>query len=312
MSRAVTAFAPATVANLGPGFDLLGVAVTGPGDRVSARWSERAGVHLEQIEGDGGLLPRDPERNTAAIAAREVLALTGETGRGVALRLVKGLPLGSGLGSSSASAAAAAWAVNLLLGRPLEREALLPAGLEAEAAVSGRHADNIAPALLGGIRLVRGVAPLEILALPVPADLWFALVTPDFELSTRRARRVVPRTVPMADHVANSGALAAMVAALCSGSAARLGAAMQDRIVEPARAPLIPGCDAVRDAARAAGAAGVVISGAGPTICAVTTSEASARAVAAVMQDAFRAAAALESRSRVAQVDGQGAREIVE
>ena len=150
----VRAFAPATVANLGAGFDILGMAVQGPGDSVEVALRAEPGAVLLSVGGDdGGLLPRAAERNTATVAAAAVLRLAGAD-TGVEVRLHKGLPLNSGLGSSAASAVAAALATNVCLGEPLLREQLLPACLEAEAAVSGWHADNVAPALLGGICLI--------------------------------------------------------------------------------------------------------------------------------------------------------------
>lgn len=145
----VTVYAPATVANLGVGFDILGLALDAPGDWVTVEYREEPGVELVAITGDGGQLPTNPDRNTACIAARETLSALGAAA-GVRLRLDKGLPLASGLGSSAASAVAAAVAVNELYGHPLSVGDLLPACIQAEAAVSGRHADNVAPALWGG------------------------------------------------------------------------------------------------------------------------------------------------------------------
>ncbi len=307
----VTVFAPATVANLGPGFDVLGVAVEGMGDVVTARRLDgRAGVVvLEQVEGDGGRLPRDPTTNTAGIAARATLDLLGVEEAGVALALHKGLPLNSGLGSSGASAAAACWAVNALFGAPLSRTELLPAALEAEARVSGWHADNVAPALLGGFVLIHSYAPLDVIRLPVPEDLIFVLALPDCELPTQQARRVLPKTISLRDHVANSGHLAALVAGICTGNARLLGRAVQDQIVEPARASLIPGFARVKQAAIEAGALGCSISGAGPTLFAVTDDEATAQRVAEAMRAAF-AEAGLTSHTHIGRVDREGARQI--
>ncbi|MGH2543387.1 MAG: homoserine kinase, partial [Ardenticatenaceae bacterium] len=224
----ITVFAPGTVANLGPGFDILGVAVEGIGDWVTATLQDETGVVIDSIEGDAGRLSWEPGENTAGIAAREVLERLGVTGMGVALRVRKGLPLGSGLGSSGASAAAAAWAVNVLFNQPLSKEELLHAGLVAEGAVSGWHADNIGPSLLGGFVLVRAYDPLDVIELPTPHGLLFALVTPETELSTRQARSAVPETVSLSQHVENSGNLAALIAALFAGSISRLGRAVQD------------------------------------------------------------------------------------
>src|SRR5688572_14711145 len=168
MPDTIEAFAPATMANLGVGFDILGLALREPGDIVRAERRDEPGVVIARIEGDGGKLTLDPRKNTAGIAAISVLASIGAP-TGVALTLRKGLPLASGLGSSAASAVAAAVAVNALFGAPLRREQLLEAGLEGEAAVSGRHADNVAPCLFGGITLVTGLEATQIFPLPVPA-----------------------------------------------------------------------------------------------------------------------------------------------
>jgi homoserine kinase len=282
-----TAFAPATVANLGVGFDILGLALRHPGDRVTARMSETPGVQIEAITGDGGRLPRAAERNTAGIAAASTVALLRERGigvQGVSLRLAKGLPLASGLGSSAASAVAAAVAVNGLFGSPLTTGELLSACLDGEAAVSGRHADNVAPALFGGITLCLGTEADDIRALPVPANLYLALVTPHVEVPTAQARAVLPAQVPLKQMVAQTGAVAQVVDALYRGDLAALADAMQrDQVIEPARASLMPLLTEARLAARRAGALGLVISGAGPSLCAVCDAADAAQRVAAAL-----------------------------
>lgn len=312
MLDTVTVFAPATIANLGPGFDVLGVAVEGMGDWVTATRLEEPGITIESIEGDGGRLPLDATTNTAGVAAHEALALVaealGEVRGGVSLTIRKGLPLGSGLGSSAASAAAATWAVNVLWGQPLRKEQLLHAGLVAEAAVSGWHADNIAPALLGGWVLIRAYDPLDIIELPSPRNLLFVLATPEWELPTRDARAVVPQQVSLVQHVANSGNLAAMMAALFGGSSALLGRAMQDAIVEPARACLIPAFAEAKHAALEAGALACSISGAGPTLFAMSDNPDRAPLIAQAISHAWRQHAQLSSRTHIARVDEVGAR----
>lgn len=305
----VRVFAPATIANIGPGFDVLGVAVEGLGDVVEARLLDgRPGrVLIERIEGDGGRLPREADHNTAGIAARETLKLLGNPDHGVALTLYKGLPLSSGLGSSAASAAAACWAVNLLFDAPLSKQDLLPAALAAEAHVSGWHADNVGPALLGGFVLIRSYRPLDLIRLPASPNMLFVLAMPEYELPTQKARGVVPTTVSLQQHVANSGNLGALVAGICTGDTRLLGRAVQDEIVEPARAPLIPGFQQVKEAALEAGAYGCSISGAGPTVFAVTDDEGRAGRIAEAMRAAF-ASAGLKSRTHVGRVDAEGAR----
>ena len=185
------AFAPATVANLGVGFDILGLALEGMGDRAVVEFQDAPGIVITDIQGDGGQLPREPERNVASVSARALLDHIGEQ-RGLRIKLVKGLPLSSGLGSSAASAVVTALALNALAGAPCTREELLPFCLEGEALVSGYHADNVAPCLLGGIVLVAGLTAEAIRPLPVPADLHLALVTPDFPVPTNEARLILP------------------------------------------------------------------------------------------------------------------------
>lgn len=299
-------FAPGTVANLGPGFDVLGLALEQPGDTVAVRRTGKPGISIASIEGDAGALPWEPEKNTAGIAALEVLRRAGSR-EGVELNVTKGLPLGSGLGSSAASAAAAAVGVNRLLGDPLTQLDVIACCVEAETVVSGRHADNVAPAVLGGLVLVRTVDPLDVRRLPVPPELHIVVVTPVFELSTRVAREVLPDKVSMGTLVQNSANLSALIHALHSNDLELLGRALDDKIVTPARSPLIPGCDRVLEAARQAGALGSSISGAGPSVFALCASKNGTDVVATAMRDAF-SGAGLASSSVVSPADCPGAR----
>src|SRR5450631_578215 len=212
--HAVEVFAPATIANLGIGFDILGLALAEPYDTIYAERSDDPGITIESITGDGGKLPLDPSKNTAGIAASYVLDQLMIQSHGVKLRIHKGLPLESGMGSSAASAAGAAVAVNALFGNLLRREELLLACVEAEASVSGRHADNVAPALLGGIVLITGLTPDEIYKLPVPENLVLALVTPQVAVATAAARAALPKTIPLATFVEQSAFVALLVSAI--------------------------------------------------------------------------------------------------
>jgi homoserine kinase len=308
--RTVRAFVPATVANLGPGFDVLGLALAGPGDTVTARWCPHGppGVRLVAVRGDGGKLPRDAASNTAGIAARATLARAG-VDASIELGLDKGLPIGSGLGSSAASAAAAAFAVNLVLGAPLRKIELIPPCVDAEGAVAGRHADNVAPALLGGLILVRSVDPLDVVRLPVPEGLRIVAVTPAFELSTRTAREALPAEVPLGALVRNTADLAAFVSACYSGDLGLFGRALNDAVAAPARAALIPGAEDVIESACSAGALGSSISGAGPTVFAVCHSAATAGRVATAMVAAF-ARAGLAATAVDSPADCPGARRV--
>ncbi len=280
----VAVFAPATVANVASGFDVLGFALDSPGDVVTVVRTEAKTIRVVSVTGDDGKLPLDPKRNTAAVAAAGVLAALGSP-FGVEIALHKQMPLSSGLGSSAASAVAAAHAVNLLAGSPLPARDLLPSTMEAERVACGSaHADNVAPALLGGFVLIRSYDPLDVVQLPVPRGLSCAVVHPHTELRTEDARRILKKEIRLADAIRQWGNLAALVAALYNGDLQLLGRSLQDVVAEPARSLLIPGFAAVKAAALAAGALGCSISGSGPSIFALcATPDDSARAGAAMV-----------------------------
>ncbi len=304
-----TAYAPATVANLGPGFDILGLALSAPGDTVTVEWADKQGVTLAGITGDGGALPTEPDKNTACVAAHHVLQAAAPD-KGIALTLEKGLPLASGLGSSAASAAAAAVAVNALLGEPFSRVELLPACVEAEAVVSGRHADNVAPALLGGIVLVAGITPGEVFQLPTPPDLHLAVVSPDVAVPTAEARAALPQQVPLATMVHQTAQVGLLIHALYQNDLTLLARAVGgDRVVEPARAHLMPFLAEVQQAARQAGALTTVISGAGPTVCALCASIEAAQRTADALR-AFYEQRSIQAAAQVTTVAQNGAQVI--
>jgi homoserine kinase len=291
MTESIRVFAPATVANLGPGFDILGMAVTEPGDTVTARRTDKAGVVISHIGGDGGQLSINPTQNTAGIAAEYVRQLV-DSSAGIELEIEKGLPLASGLGSSAASAVAAAVAVNTLLGNTLEKIDLLPALLEAEAAVSGRHADNVAPSLLGGIVLITGTSAGDLHQLPVSENIFtnlhIALVTPNVAVATADARAVLPETVPFATMVSQTKAAAQLIHAVHMDDIKLLAQAMmQDQVIEPAREHLIPHFVAARNMALNQGALAAIISGAGPTICVLTESHSEAEQIGNEVREAY-------------------------
>ena len=304
----VSAFAPATVANLGPGFDVLGLAIDGMGDSVTISRTTKPGVEIAAINGDGGKLPKNPAKNTAAIAARETMKAAGiEIGLSIELR--KGLPLCSGLGSSAASAVAAAFATNQLLGAPLRKMDLVGPCMEAEAAVAGRHADNVAPALLGGLVLIRSVDPIDVIRLPIPDNLNVVVVTPDTELPTREARLVLPNQVPLATMVSVSAQIASLVSACYSGDLGLLSRSLKDPVVTPARIGLIPGGQRALDAALNAGALGASISGAGPSLFALCRSARSAASTALAMKTAIEATGTAAS-THISTANCPGARRI--
>jgi homoserine kinase len=304
----ITAFAPGGVGNIGPGLDILGLAVAGLGDEVRAEWTDRPGISI--LDPGHPDLPSEAHRHTAGLAAQAVAAKAGadvSRGPGIGLTVRKGLPLCGGQGGSAASAVAGGVAVNALLGAPLDRTALLDACLVAEEAVAGRHLDNVAPSLLGGIVLIRAMHPPDVIQLPVPPELIVVLVRPDQEIRTADSRSVLPEQVSRAVALHQAAQVGAMVAALGSADYALLGRAIDDRIAEPARTALLPGFARAKAAALAAGALGSSISGSGPTAFALARGEHDGERVGAAMVAAY-AAAGLRSEARIARVDQVGAR----
>jgi homoserine kinase len=288
--RALRVFAPATVANVASGFDVLGFALERPGDTVTLERREQPGVQIVAIEGDGGALPLDPDKNTASVAAARCLQALGLP-FGVEITLRKGMPMSSGLGSSAASSVAAVYGVNLLAGAPFTPSELLPFTMQAEEVACGSaHADNVAPALLGGFVLIRSYEPLDIVKLPVPAGLSAAVVHPHTEIRTADARRILRKELRLTDAVRQWGNLAALVAALYEGDLQLLSRSLQDVVAEPRRAVLIPGFGAVKAAAMAAGALGCSISGSGPSLFALCASLSGAASAGEAMKAAFEQA----------------------
>ena len=301
-----TAFAPASVGNVATGFDLLGHTIAGLGDRVTARRRAARGVAIESIAGVVTDLPREAERNTAGRAVRSMLDACGAD-FGVALAVDKGIPLGSGLGGSAASAVAALVAANALLDAPLSQHALYRHALAGEAVASGSaHGDNVGPQLAGGL-----VLALEdrLVPIPVPAGLHAAVVHPDFVLETRRARAALAGAYTLAEHVAQSSHFAQLLVGCYTGDVDAIRAGLVDVLVEPRRAPLVPGFARVREAALAAGALGASLSGAGPSVFAWCTSRDAAEATGEAMRTAF-AAAGLAAPVHVSPVAGPRAERI--
>ncbi len=283
----VSVFAPATVANVASGFDVLGFALERPGDTVVLRRKEERRVDILAVEGDSGQLPRDPARNTASVAARRFLQALGFP-FGLDLTLYKQMPMSSGLGSSAASSVAAAYGANLLAGSPYTMRELLPFTMEAEQVACGSaHADNVAPALLGGFVLIRSYEPLDVIELPAPAGLAVATVHPHTEIKTEDARRILKKELRLSDAVRQWGNLAALVAALYQEDLELLSRSLQDVVAEPRRALLIPGFAEVKQAALDSGALGCSISGSGPSLFSLCASLEKAEAVGEAMRRAF-------------------------
>ena len=316
--RSVTVFAPATVANVGSAFDVLGFAINEPGDVVTARISNHPGVTISEISGTEGGLTRDPACNTAGVSVGALLRSLQQRNEsqysavGIDLSLHKGLPVGSGLGSSSASAVAAVVAANAVLGSPLSRYDLLPFAMEGERVACGAaHADNVAPALLGGFVLIRSYTPLDVIHLPTPTDTWITVLCPQLELKTQDARKVLKRSVPLEAAISQWGNVAALVAGIYQNNTQLMGRALGDKIVEPERAQLIPGYASAKSAAINAGATGCSISGSGPSLFALSESQATATSIGAAMVDAF-AALGITSKPYVSQINSVGARIVSE
>jgi homoserine kinase len=304
----VSVFAPGSASNLGPGFDCLGLAFTGKGDRVTARVTATPGIQVVSVSDPR--IPTDATRNTAAIAAtavlRRVAAARGAGARGLELTIEKGLPLSGGMGGSAASAVAGAVAADRALAAGLSTLDLLDAALEAEAVVAGRHADNVAPSLLGGAVLICGLDPPRLTRFRIHPSLAVVLVTPAYQVETAKARAVLPSDISRADAIAQAAHLAALVLALERGDADLIRTSMVDRIAEPARAPLYPGYLKAKAAALEAGATGVTVSGAGPTVVALVPTAMTSQ-VASALVDAY-AQEGIESAPHIAEVDSQGAR----
>ena len=302
----VTAFAPATVSNVACGFDVLGFALSTPGDEVTARVVS-AGVHIDDILGDAGRLPRDAAKNTAGVAAQALLAAVGER-RGVALTIRKGLPLASGLGGSAASAAAAVVAVNGLFDLRASVETLVTCALEGERLGAGSaHADNIAPSICGGFVLVRRASPPDIIRLPVPVGLTAVVVHPDLEIETAKARALLGDTVPLSDAIRQWANLGALVDGLHRGDFDQISRSLEDTIAEPRRAPLVPGLAVIKRAAMDAGALGCSLSGSGPSLFALCRNAVDADRVAAAMTAAVHAEIGGESQTYVSSIAPRGA-----
>lgn len=304
----VRAFAPASVSNLGCGFDVFGLALESPGDEVVVRAAEGNGIVSLAVTGDGGRVPGDPLRNSAALAVQGVLDRTGPD-TGVAIELHKGIPLASGLGGSAASAVAGAVAADALLGGGLDRSALIDCALIGERRGSGAdHADNLAPSLAGGFVLVLPSRPPRIVQLPTPGELTVAVVHPAMEVETRRARTLLGDTIPLGAGIRQWGHTAGLVAGLFREDWGLIARCLRDAVAEPVRAKLVPGFGAVREAALRAGAAGAGLSGSGPSVFALCRGRDVAEEAAEAMAGAFREEAGLRSETVVSPVNGVGAR----
>lgn len=306
MSASVKVFAPATVANVVCGFDILGFAVNAPGDEVIMRLTDRPGVVITKITGDEGRLPLDPARNTVSASVQDYLQHTGHTELGVSIELHKKMPVGSGLGSSSASTVAGLFAVNTLLGNPLTNRELLPFAMKGEELACGYgHADNVAPALLGGFVLIRSYEPLDVISLPYPEELCAAIVYPEVDVPTKDARQMIRSKVLLKDAVRQWGNVAGLVSGLFMQDYGLIGRSMVDVLVEPARAIMIPDFYRLREIAMSLGAVGFGISGSGPSVFALTRDTGTAERITAALQQQLQQLS-IHSLSFVSAVNRKG------
>lgn len=278
-------FAPATVANLNCGFDVLGLCLDGIGDEMIFRKSSEKGLRITKIIGAD--LPYELENNVAGVAG---LALLNEVDIdfGIEMEIHKKLKLGSGIGSSSASAAGAVFGINELFGKPFTKKELVNFAMKGEVVASGsEHADNVAPCLLGGFTLVTGYNPLEVIRIDAPKDLFAVVLHPHIEVKTSDSRAVLKPEVSLKDAITQTGNLGGFVAGLYTSDYELISRSLKDVIVEPYRKHLIPGFDKVKNAAMDNGALGSGISGAGPSIFALCKGKESANKVAKAMEKAF-------------------------
>lgn len=274
-------FCPATIANLSCGFDVLGLCLDNVGDEMTVRKISEKVVRITKIEGAD--LPLEPENNTASVSALAMLR-EWETDFGFEIEICKKIKAGSGIGSSAASSAGAVFAINELLGRPYSAKELVKFAMQGEKLASGSaHADNVAPALLGGFTLVRSYDPLDIIRIDSPDELFATVIHPQVELKTADARSVLKRNITLQSAVMQWGNVGGLVAGLYTKDYDLIGRSLEDKIVEPLRGVLIPGFEQLKSAAQQYGALGSGISGSGPSVFALSRGEQAAREVASAM-----------------------------
>lgn len=284
--KKIDVFAPATVANVGSGFDIFGFALNLPGDEVSLKITRNPGVKITRITGDHGTLPHEAENNTAGGSILAMLKSL-QAGFGVQMQLRKKMPIGSGLGSSAASAVASVYALNCMLEKPLGREELLIFAIEGEKIASGAkvHLDNIAACLYGGFVLVRNRTPLDIVSIPTPKDLFCTVIHPRIEIKTSMSRKMLRDHIPLETAITQWGNVGGMIAALFKNDYALLGRSLKDVVAEPVRSILIPHYQELNDLAIHSGALGCSIAGSGPSVFALSAGKIFARKIGKIWKD---------------------------
>ena len=278
-------FCPATIANLYCGFDVLGLCLETAGDEMIIRKSDVKGVRIIKIVGAD--LPLETEKNVAGVAALAMLENV-TTEFGFEIEIYKNIKAGSGIGSSAASSAGAVFGINELLGRPFTRKELVLFAMQGEKLASGNaHADNVAPALLGGFTLVRSYDPLDIIKIKSPSELYATIIHPQIELKTSDARSVLKQNVSLKSAIVQWGNLGGFIAGLYTQDYDLIGRSLHDEIVEPLRSVLIPGFDLIKQTALENGALGSGISGSGPSIFALSKGVTTAEKIAKAMSEVY-------------------------
>jgi homoserine kinase len=286
MMKEIKIYSPATVSNIGCGFDTMGFALDEYCEEIILRTSANLGVRVVKITGDHGEIPYDNNQNTATKA---LLAFIEKhpIEFGLEIEIHKKMGLGSGLGSSAASAVSSVFGLNYLLGNPFDNNQLLLFALEGEKIASkATHADNVAPCLFGGFVLISSYEPLNIIKLPVPNDLYCAIIHPQIEIKTSEARALLGDTIKLKDAVTQWGNVGGLVAGLYKSDYELIGKSIKDKVAEPLRSKLIPGYESIKESAYNAGAIGCNISGSGPALFALTVTKEKAQKVAEAMKNA--------------------------
>ncbi|SHI51541.1 homoserine kinase [Mesonia phycicola] len=285
--KEIKLFCPATIANVSCGFDVLGLCLEQPGDEMIIKKSFTPGIQITKIIGQD--LPLETEKNVAGVAGLALLNELKDFKSGFEIEIYKNIKPGSGIGSSAASAAGAVFGINQLLNQPFSAKELIPFAMQGEFLASGAlHADNVAPALLGGFTLVRSYEPLDILKLPVPNQLIATVIHPQLEVKTADARAVLKHTVPLKKAITQWGNLAGLISALYTNDYDLLARCLHDEIVEPLRSVLIPGFNEVKESALVNGALGSGISGSGPSIFALSKDKITAQKIGDAMATTYK------------------------
>ena len=296
-------FAPATIANVSCGFDILGLALDTVGDEMTIKKVSKKGVFITKIIGQD--LPLETHKNVAGVAALALLAET-ESEFGFEIEIDKRIKPGSGIGSSAASSAGAVWAINELLGKPFHQTDLVRFAMEGERLATGvAHADNVAPALFGGFTLVRSNDPLDVISIHTPSELYATVIHPQIEVKTSDAREILKTTVPLKDAIKQWGNVGGLISGLYTEDYDLISRSLEDHIIEPIRSILIPAFDAVKQNSLKAGALGCGISGSGPSIFALSKGEVKALEVAEAMKSVYNKVG-IDYDIHVSKVNKQG------